>query len=48
MKYLIPVLVAYTVGNMVYKTSGRMLASFLVICAIIGNNYLYKTLMVDW
>ncbi|WFQ91805.1 PTS system mannitol-specific EIICB component [Mycoplasma feriruminatoris] len=48
MKWLIPVLVAYTAGNMIYKTRGGMLASFLVVCAIIGNDFLYKTLMADW
>ncbi|MDQ0567434.1 PTS transporter subunit EIIC [Mycoplasma yeatsii] len=48
MKWLIPVLVAYTAGNMVYKTRGGMLAAFLVVCAIIGNDFLYKTLMADW
>ncbi|MCK8461787.1 PTS lactose transporter subunit IIB [Mycoplasma capricolum subsp. capricolum] len=48
MKWLIPILIAYTAGNMVYQKRGGMLAGFLIVCAIIGNDFLYKTVMKDW
>ncbi|AKX34196.1 hypothetical protein SLITO_v1c05580 [Spiroplasma litorale] len=48
MKYLLPVLIGYTAGNMVYKTRGAVFAAFITFLIILGNDWTYKTTASDW
>jgi PTS system mannitol-specific IIC component len=38
MKYLIPVLIGFVAGRMVYDLRGGMIGSFVVFLAIMGND----------
>ncbi|QBQ07464.1 PTS system, mannitol-specific IIBC component [Spiroplasma gladiatoris] len=48
MKYLIPVLIGYTAGNMIYKVRGAMLSAFVTFALIIGSDWLYNGIMSEW
>gem|GEM_PF-2699388 len=47
MKYLIPVLIGYTAGNMIYGIRGGMFGAFLTFAAIIGNDFIYQNYISD-
>lgn len=42
MKYLIPILIAFIAGKMIYDIRGGMVAAFVIFAAIIGNDWLYQ------
>lgn len=48
MKYLIPVLIGYTAGTMIYKVRGGMIGAFLTFCAIVGNDFVYTNWISNW
>lgn len=43
MKYLIPTLIAFMAGKIIYETRGGMMAAFTLFAAIIGNDWIYDT-----
>ncbi|AOG60679.1 PTS system, mannitol-specific IIBC component [Spiroplasma helicoides] len=47
-KYLIPILIGYTAGNMVYKVRGGMMGAFITMSIIIGSEYIYSNMAADW
>lgn len=42
MKYLIPTLIAFIAGKMIYDVRGGMVGAFVIFAAIIGNDWLYQ------
>jgi len=42
MKYLIPVLIGFIAGKMIFDVRGGMIGAFVVMAAIIGNDWLYR------
>lgn len=48
MKYLIPILIGYTAGNMIYGIRGGMFGAFLTFAAIIGNDFIYQNYISHW
>jgi len=42
MKYLIPILIAFIAGKMIFDVRGGMIGAFVVMAAIIGNDWLYR------
>jgi len=42
MKYLIPTLIAFIAGKMIFDVRGGMIGAFVVMAAIIGNDWLYR------
>ncbi|QEH62161.1 PTS mannitol transporter subunit IICB [Spiroplasma chinense] len=48
MKYLIPTLIGYTAGNMIYKTRGAVFGAFTTFAIIIGSDWIYEHMIQDW
>ncbi|ARU92138.1 PTS system, Lactose/Cellobiose specific IIB subunit [Spiroplasma clarkii] len=48
MKWLIPVLIGYTAGHMIYGARGAMIGATFTFAAIVGNDFIYANYAADW
>lgn len=49
MKYLIPIIIGYTVGFMIYSTRGGIFGAFITLMIIVGSDWLYsKGVISNW